>query len=155
MSFSVHTTSLHWIDSEVKQEQKKGRGPACVHRLTHNSCTHPCIHAFVARQGLTQQLFFLNVGGSISVDKEKCRKMYGENVDIKNILNDKVVDPPPAMSPLYGELSRIINCMEKVSVNPARTSASLERFSTGVDPDQALVDATTGRILRTSCPPAL
>lgn len=78
-------------------------------------------------------------------DTETNRAIYG-NVDPKTILTDDVA-PPSEFQPLYGELNRIVNRVERVSFNPSRTSASLERFSAGVDPDRVLV-LNNGRVIR-------
>jgi len=81
----------------------------------------------------------------VRADTETNRAIYG-NVDPKTILTDDVA-PPSEFQPLYGELNRIVNRVERVSFNPSRTSASLERFSAGVDPDRVLV-LNNGRVIR-------
>ncbi|KAI7845815.1 hypothetical protein COHA_000726 [Chlorella ohadii] len=78
-------------------------------------------------------------GGSISVDAARNTAAYGGATPAQ-ILGGSV-DPPPEMQPLYTELSLIVHQAQadRPSANPSRVSASLERFSTGADPDQALV----------------
>lgn len=78
-------------------------------------------------------------GGSLSVNAAKNTAVYGD-VKPAHIL-DGTVPSPAEMQPLYGELSLIVHGAhaDRPSANPGRTSASLERFSTGLDPDKALV----------------
>ncbi|KAL4448941.1 hypothetical protein ABPG77_007658 [Micractinium sp. CCAP 211/92] len=79
-------------------------------------------------------------GGSLSVDTAKNASVYGDGVKPSQILNG-TVDSPPEMQPLYTELSLIVHQAQtdRPSSAPSRTSASLERFSTGQDPDRVLV----------------
>ena len=77
--------------------------------------------------------------GALVMDREKNEAMYGCNVRVDDVFDSDVIAPPPEFQPLYGELNRIVNRVEKVSVNPARVSASLERFSSGKDPERVLV----------------
>jgi lipid-binding SYLF domain-containing protein len=83
-------------------------------------------------------LGFAWLGGTLSVDREKNMEIYGEGIDARDILSSSR-EPPPEFQPVYGELNRIVNRVEKVSMNAARVSASLERFSTGRDPERVLV----------------
>lgn len=76
--------------------------------------------------------------GSMRVDQEKNASIYGEGVNAEEILSE-ATPAPQEFQPLYGELNRIVNRVEKVSMNAARVSASLERFSTGRDPESVLV----------------
>lgn len=79
-------------------------------------------------------------GGSLSVDRAKNAAAYGDDIKPSQIV-DGTVEPPPEMQPLYTELSLIVHQAqaERPSAAPSRTSASLERFSTGSDPDKVLV----------------
>lgn len=74
----------------------------------------------------------------MAVDTVKCAVAYGENTTAQDILSGKVPSPPE-FNPLYGEFSRIVHAVDRPSVNPARMSASLERFSTGRDPERLMV----------------
>lgn len=76
--------------------------------------------------------------GSLKMDSVKNEAIYGDKVDINTILSEHT-PVPQEFQPLYGELNRIVNRVEKVSMNAARVSASLERFSTGRDPESVLV----------------
>lgn len=76
--------------------------------------------------------------GSMKMDRAKNESIYGDNMDSSKILSEETPAPQEWM-PLYGELNRIVNRVEKVSMNAARVSASLERFSTGRDPESVLV----------------
>lgn len=78
-------------------------------------------------------------GGSLSVDRAKNAAAYGD-VKPSQIL-DGTLEPPPEMQPLYTELSLIVHQAEadRPSAAPSRVSASLERYSTGTDPDRSLV----------------
>ncbi|EFN51244.1 hypothetical protein CHLNCDRAFT_141269 [Chlorella variabilis] len=79
--------------------------------------------------------------GSLSVDRAKNAAAYGD-VKPSQIL-DGTLEPPPEMQarPLYTELSLIVHQAEadRPSAAPSRVSASLERYSTGTDPDRSLV----------------
>ncbi|PRW33059.1 hypothetical protein C2E21_8119 [Chlorella sorokiniana] len=88
-------------------------------------------------KGATFDISF--AGGSISIDAARNSTAYGGATPAQ-IINGSV-DPPPEMQPLYTELSLIVHQAQadRPSSNPSRVSASLERFSTGTDPDQALV----------------
>lgn len=77
------------------------------------------------------------MGGAMQVDVEKNAEVYGEGVEASVILSDRV-EPPAEFNPVYGEMNRIVNRVERVS-SVSRVSASLERFSTGRDPDSVLV----------------
>jgi len=72
------------------------------------------------------------------VDAEKNAETYGAGVAARDILNTR--DPPAEFQPIYGEMNRIVNRVERCS-SVSRTSASLERFSTGRDPDQVMVQS--------------
>ena len=72
------------------------------------------------------------------VDDEKNAETYGAGVAARDILNTR--DPPAEFQPIYGEMNRIVNRVERCS-SVSRTSASLERFSTGRDPDQVMVQS--------------
>lgn len=76
--------------------------------------------------------------GSLKMDSVKNESIYGDKVDINTILSEHT-PVPQEFQPLYGELNRIVNRVEKISMNAARVSASLERFSTGRDPESVLV----------------
>lgn len=78
------------------------------------------------------------MAGSMKIDIMKNHSIYGDDVDIHKILSEEI-PAPQEFQPLYGELNRIVNRVEKVSMNAARVSASLERFSTGRDPESVLV----------------
>ena len=81
----------------------------------------------------------------MSIDEQKMKEAYGE-VNPADILSG-VQNPPAEFQPLYGELNRIVNRVERPSANPARVSASLERFSAGVDPERVLV-CNYGSVMR-------
>ena len=70
------------------------------------------------------------VEGSISVDTARCTSIYGHS-EVRTILSSAT--PAPAeLQPLYAALSGIVHQAEPARVSgPARTSASLERFSAG------------------------
>lgn len=76
------------------------------------------------------------LSGVMEVDTEKNAEVYGPNVDPADILNTR--EPPAEFQPIYGEMNRIVNRVERVS-SVSRVSASLERYSTGRDPDRVLV----------------
>ena len=77
-------------------------------------------------------------GGSMSVDDKKNAAVYG-TATAREIL-DGAVESPAEFQPLYAELSRIVNRVERPSnASPARVSASLERYSGGRDPDAVMV----------------
>lgn len=78
------------------------------------------------------------LSGSMRIDLEKNESIYGTDMDVGTILTEDI-PAPQEFQPLYGELNRIVNRVEKVSMNAARVSASLERFSTGRDPERVLV----------------
>lgn len=86
--------------------------------------------------------------GRIAVDAEKNTVLYG-TASAMDILEGDKVPPPHEFQPLYGELNRIVNRVEKVSINPARMSASLERFSSGMDPERVLI-LNDGSVMRDS-----
>lgn len=73
--------------------------------------------------------------GAFVIDQAKCRAAYGD-ISPAQILSQQ---GPSEFQPLYGELSRVVANVEHPSCNPARTSASLERFSTGSDPERVMV----------------
>lgn len=73
----------------------------------------------------------------MKVDMEKHRALYGD-VSPAQVLAG-AVEAPPDMQPLYAELSLMVHDCERTTTNPARVSASLERFSTGYDPDRVIV----------------
>lgn len=50
------------------------------------------------------------------------------------------VEAPAEMQPLYADLSLMVCDCERAAASPARVSASLERYSTGFDPDNVMVD---------------
>ncbi|PSC73000.1 p-type h+-atpase isoform C [Micractinium conductrix] len=79
-------------------------------------------------------------GGRLAADEAKNRAVYGDKVTPLEILCG-TVDPPAEMQPIYSELSLIVHQTEreKPSAAPSRTNGSLERYSTGMDPDKALV----------------
>jgi len=74
----------------------------------------------------------------MSLDKEKFHAVYGAEATPRRVLHGSV-EPPAEFQPLYGELNRIVNRVERVSANPARVSASLERMSAGVDHERVMV----------------
>lgn len=76
------------------------------------------------------------LSGAMEIDREKNAEIYGANVDPVDILNTR--EAPAEFQPIYGEMNRIVNRVERVS-SVSRVSASLERFSTGRDPDRVLV----------------
>jgi lipid-binding SYLF domain-containing protein len=75
--------------------------------------------------------------GSLHVDQERHKGLYGDATPLQVLSG--AVDAPPEMQPLYSELSLMIHMCERPSASPARVSASLERFSTGYNPDQVVV----------------
>lgn len=84
--------------------------------------------------GVAIDFGFVAKGGFI-VDQAKCKAAYGD-VSPAQILSQQ---GPSEFQPLYGELSRVVASVEHPSSNPARTSASLERFSSGRDPERVMV----------------
>lgn len=84
--------------------------------------------------------------GGVTVDIEKNMTLYG-TASAGDILEGEEIPAPQEFQPLYGELNRIVNRVEKVSINPARMSASLERFSSGVDPERVLI-LNDGRVVK-------
>lgn len=86
------------------------------------------------------------LGGKLSFDQQKNESLYGSGYDPRTILSG-AVEVPAEFQSLFGEISRIVDRVERPSANPSRTSASLERFSTGVDPDAALV-MLNGTVIR-------
>ena len=76
------------------------------------------------------------LSGAMEVDTDKNADIYGTEATAFDILNTR--DPPAEFQPIYGEMNRIVNRVERVS-SVSRTSASLERYSTGRDPDRVMV----------------
>jgi len=92
--------------------------------------------------------FFVN--GAITVDSLKCHAVYGNSATPAEILS---MPGPPEFQPLYGEFSRVVSTVERASpFNPARTSASLERFSTGRDPESVVLSNEGGVVVREDLP---
>jgi hypothetical protein len=89
-------------------------------------------------RALTLGLAYDFVDGSLSVDTVKCAVAYGENTTAQDILRGKVPSPSE-FNPVYGEFSRIVLSVDRPSTNPARVSASLERFSAGHDHERCMV----------------
>ena len=87
-----------------------------------------------------------DVGGVLSIDQNRNEAMYGSGFDAAAILSGSVPAPAEFQS-LFAELSRMVDRVERPSTNPGRTSASLERFSTGTDPDLAIV-MPNGSVIR-------
>jgi len=86
--------------------------------------------------------------GSLSVDQKDQIGVYGEKVTPLQVLSG-AVEPPPEMQPLYAELSLMIHMASPTPMaSPARVSASLERFSTGYDPDRAGVVMDNGQVMK-------
>lgn len=75
------------------------------------------------------------LSGVMELDAEKNAEVYGD-VRTMDILN--TLAPPAEFQPIYGEMNRIVNRVERLS-SVSRASASLERFSTGRDPDSVIV----------------
>ena len=75
------------------------------------------------------------LSGVMELDVEKNAEVYGD-VRPMDILN--TLAPPAEFQPIYGEMNRIVNRVERLS-SVSRASASLERFSTGRDPDSVIV----------------
>ena len=73
--------------------------------------------------------------GAFTVDQDKCTVVYGDATPAQ-ILGEQ---GPAEFQPLYGELNRVVASVERPSANPARVSASLERFSAGRDPESVMV----------------
>lgn len=111
--------------------------------MNEETCFRTTASARISRQ--KPSFFSSSSVGHVKADTETNTAIYG-NIDPKTILSNAVA-PPSEFQPLYGELNRIVNRVERVSFNPSRTSASLERFSAGVDPDRVLV-LNNGRVLR-------
>lgn len=80
----------------------------------------------------------------MEVDHAKNKEAYGGDVDINpyDLLHGQV-PPPKELAPLYGQLSSIVVFEqadeEKVVSAPSRVSASLERLTTGRDPEKDIV----------------
>jgi lipid-binding SYLF domain-containing protein len=86
--------------------------------------------------GVALDLSFF-VDGAVTVDSLKCHAVYGNSATPAQVLT---MPGPPEFQPLYGEFSRVVSTVERTSpFNPARTSASLERFSSGLDPERVMV----------------
>ncbi|KAL4445749.1 hypothetical protein ABPG77_008948 [Micractinium sp. CCAP 211/92] len=77
------------------------------------------------------------VRGGIEVDTAKNALLYGADMTPLQVLHG-TVDAPREMQPLYGLLNAELLQVERVTP-PARVSASLERYSTGFDPDRRVV----------------
>ncbi|KAL4425871.1 hypothetical protein ABPG75_009887 [Micractinium tetrahymenae] len=77
------------------------------------------------------------VRGGMEVDRAKNELLYGPDVTPLQVLHG-TVDAPREMQPLYGLLNAELLQVERVTP-PARVSASLERYSTGFDPDRRMV----------------
>jgi len=114
------------------------------HYLFYSFCVYKTIlHIFGTLEIFFQPIilhfcnFLLRAVGKMEVDVDKNRAAYGD-VSPATILHGDM-DPPHEFQPLYGELSRIVNRVERPSANPARVSASLERYSAGHDPDRVMV----------------
>ena len=75
------------------------------------------------------------LSGVMELDIEKNSGIYGD-VTPAEILNN--LAPPAEFQPIYGEMNRIVNRVERLS-SVSRASSSLERFSTGRDPDRVIV----------------
>ena len=75
------------------------------------------------------------LSGVMELDSEKNAGIYGD-VNPADILN--TLAPPVEVQPIYGEMNRIVNRVERLS-SVSRASSSLERFSTGRDPDSVIV----------------
>ena len=75
--------------------------------------------------------------GSLSVDREQHAGLYGDVTPLQVLSG--AVEAPPEMQPLYSELSLMIHACGRPTTSPARVSASLERFSTGYNPDEVFV----------------
>jgi lipid-binding SYLF domain-containing protein len=76
--------------------------------------------------------------GSLRIDQERHAGLYGDKTP-SQVLSG-AVEPPPEMQPLYSELSLMIHMAEpKPIASPGRVSASLERFSTGYNPDHVVM----------------
>jgi lipid-binding SYLF domain-containing protein len=95
--------------------------------------------------GVALDLSFF-ASGAMTVDTAKCNSVYGSSVTPAAILGTPGI---AEFQPLYGELSRVVNTAldKRPSFNPGRTSASLERFSAGVDHDRVTVMAD-GAVIR-------
>ncbi len=75
------------------------------------------------------------LSGVMELDAEKNAEIYGDATPA-DILN--TLAPPAEFQPIYGEMNRIVNRVERLS-SVSRVSSSLERFSTGRDPDSVIV----------------
>lgn len=84
--------------------------------------------------GILDLSFF--VSGGMEIDTDKCSHVYGPSVAPAEILAQQ---GPAEFQPLYTELSRVVTTVEHPTFNPARVSASLERFSAGKDPERVMV----------------
>lgn len=88
-------------------------------------------------------------------DQKRNAAAYGAASSVLEILSGGAVPPPAEFSPLYAELSLIVHGVEKTSgVGPGRVSASLERYSTGEDPDRSMVLAG-GAVIAGAAPPCM
>lgn len=90
---------------------------------------------FQIARGLLLDLSF--AVGSMQVDDAKNAVVYGEDATALRILHGGI-EPPREMQPLYGCLNSVVSTVERVTP-PARVSASLERYSTGIDPERRIV----------------
>lgn len=77
------------------------------------------------------------VRGGVEADGDKNALLYGPDITPLQVLNGSV-EAPREMQPLYGLLNAELLQVERVTP-PARVSASLERYSTGFDPDRRVV----------------
>jgi lipid-binding SYLF domain-containing protein len=86
--------------------------------------------------------------GVIKVDAPKNKDVYGGATTPAEILGGQRVPPPAEFQRFYTEMSLIVHGVERTSgVGPSRVSASLERFSTGYDPDRHMVMPTGEALL--------
>lgn len=83
-------------------------------------------------------IIFLFADGELQIDKQKCATAYGTEAEAHAILSG-AIEPPQEFQSFYATLSRIAHNVERRSAGPARVSASLERFSTGNDPERRMV----------------
>jgi lipid-binding SYLF domain-containing protein len=90
---------------------------------------------FQIAHGLLLDLSF--AAGTMQVDDAKNAEVYGADATALRILHGGI-EPPREMQPLYGRLNSVVSTVERVTP-PARVSASLERFSTGIDPERRIV----------------
>ena len=73
----------------------------------------------------------------MTVDMAKHKALYDDVTPLQVLAG--AVEAPPEMQPLYAELSLMVHDCERPTTSPGRVSASLERFSTGYDPDRVMV----------------